>query len=436
MSDEALRAERETAIHLLRSDKGPGEVSDQLGRSRAWVYKWKKRYEAEGWAGLKSRSREPKHKTQKYDEAMKQRICQVRSELEAEAASGEGLRYVGSSTIRARLSLCDTDDRIPSTATIERVLHAAGMTRPYHAEPDEIDYPTLQAEEPHQVQQVDIVPHYLPGGQAVACFNGLDIVSRFPVGQAFLRKTSDNAARFLLRMWAELGIPVYTQMDNESCFCGGHRHAYVLGKVVRLCLLVGTQPVFIPIRHPKSNGSVERFHQAYDKHVWDRHHLADLVDVHTHTDDFFHTYRATHYPSALNGQTPQQVHRASGRRPLPLGFAPNLDQLPITKGQAHFMRKVEADATIPLLNVRWEVPDASPRQAVWATLTLACSAPHATLSVFDAAPDAPSRSCLITHSFPLAQEVSPLRPEFRPQSSDPFWYRPLVRAVQWLSTIL
>lgn len=286
----------------------------------------------------------------------------------------------------------------------------------------DIGYPHLNPTLPHQVQQLDIVPHYLRGGQLVACFNGLDIVSRYPVGQAMPSKSSGDAARFLLRMWTALGIAVYTQMDNEGCFCGGHTHPHVIGKAVRLCLLVGTQPVFIPIRHPESNGSIERFHQDYDQHVWKRHDLDNLTAVNTRAEAFFETYRATHYPTALRGQTPQQVHQAYPTRKLPADFVPDLDQLPITEGQVHFIRKVEADGAIPLLNTRWHVPDAVPQQGVWATLTLSTTNANGLLTIFDKAPDATSRTRLAAHPFPLALPVAALHSDFLPSSCSPVFH--------------
>jgi putative transposase len=419
MSDQQWQSEREVAIHLLRSGLSVKEVSEKVGHTQTWVYKWKQRYEREGWDGLSSQSRARHQNAQAYDEDMHHMILQVRSELEAEAASDQGLCYVGATTLRARLmQRIGHLDRVPSTATIERVLCQAGMTRPQQVKTD-IPYPHLNPTLPHQVQQLDIVPHYLPGGQLVACFNGLDIVSRYPVGQTMASKSSGDAARFLLRMWTELGISSYTQMDNESCFCGGHTHPHVIGKVVRLCLLVGTQPVFIPIRHPKSNGSVERFHQDYDQHVWKRHDLDNLAAVNTRAEAFFKTYRATHYPAALSGRTPQQVHETYPTRQLPAGFAPDLDQLPVTAGQIHFIRKVEADGAIPLLNTRWDVPDATPQHGVWATLTLSTAKADGMLCIFDQAPDAISRTCLISHPFPLALPVVALRPEFHPSSCLP-----------------
>jgi hypothetical protein len=422
MSEQQLEKERHAAIHLLRSGLTVKEVAQANKRSIKWVYKWKDRYEREGWGGLVSQSRARHQNPQAYGEQMHALIRQVRSELEAEVASDQGLCYVGAPTIRARLIQRIGDvARVPSAATIERVLCQAGMTSAQQATPD-IAYPHLNPTLPHQVHQVDIVPHYLPGGQLVACFNGLDIVSRYPVGQAMPSKTSNDAAHFLLHMWAELGIAAYTQMDNECCFCGGHTHPYVLGRVVRLCLRVGTQPLFIPIRHPESNGSVERFHQDYDQHVWKRYFLDNLTAVNSRAEAFFKTYRATHYPAALKGLTPQQVHQTYPTLKLPANFAPDLDQLPITEGQIHFMRKVEADRAIPLLNTRWQVPDALPQQGVWATLTLSTAKAEGLLAIFDKAPDATLRTCLATYPFPLALPVVALHSDFRPSSLSPLFY--------------
>ena len=95
--------------------------------------------------------------------------------------------------------------------------------------------------------QIDIVPRYLPGGPCVSCFNAIVVVSRYPTGQQYTTKRSVDAVQFLLQVWRDLGVPDYTQVDNESCFSGGFTHLGVLGKVLRLGLMVGTELVFSPM---------------------------------------------------------------------------------------------------------------------------------------------------------------------------------------------
>lgn len=101
------------------------------------------------------------------------------------------------------------------------------------------------------------MPHFPTGGAAVACFNAIDVVSRYPTGWATARRRAQEAVDFLLPVWRELGLAHDTQVDSGGC-----THPYVLGKLVRLALHVGTELGFSPIRHPQRNASVERFHQT------------------------------------------------------------------------------------------------------------------------------------------------------------------------------
>ena len=419
MTEEERYQQRKTAIHMIRSGVRVAEVAQQLGRSAPWVYKWQGRFKAEGWAGLHSQSRAPNHCPRRLPEDVRRSMCQARSELEAEAAEKEGLRYIGSGAVRARLEEKGVQP-LPSTASIERVLRDAGMTRPRPDEEEkEVKYPHLHPTEPGQLCQVDIVPHFLKGGDSVACFNAIDVVSRYPTGQAYERRRSTDAEAFLIHVWQEIGISQYTQVDNEACFSGGFTHPGVLGKVLRLALYVGTELVFSPVRHPQSNGSVERFHQDYDKHVWEDTDLQDCADVQQHANRFFPDYRRSRHHSALGGRSPSEAHAASTRNKLSPTFVLPKGKLPLTEGRVHFMRRVSDEQTITLLNLTWSVPDAEPDQGVWATTEFRVSG--ATLNIYDQAPDAHERRCLVKYPFALKEPVHPLQEVFRAPPPSSLW---------------
>ena len=123
-----LYEERKTAIHLLRIDHSEEAVAEELGRSTRWVRKWDKRCQTEGWEGLRDRSRRPHKITRQTTEEQKKAICQARSELEAEASEGKGLKYIGGQAVRTRLKEKGIQP-LPSTSTIERVLREAGRRR-------------------------------------------------------------------------------------------------------------------------------------------------------------------------------------------------------------------------------------------------------------------------------------------------------------------
>jgi len=427
-------AERSQAIRLLRNGKSPKQVATVMGRHVSWVYKWQARYGKRGWEGLKDRSRAPKHPPARLPERIKQRIREVRRDLEAAAQQPGKLGYIGARAIRSRLRQQHLQP-LPSISSIERELRTAGMVRPRQTVPvPEVVYPHLKPTRPHQVVQVDIVPHYLPGGGCVSCFNAIDVVSRYPTGQPSARKRSRDAVTFLWHVWRELGIPDYTQVDNESCFSGGATHPYVLGQVLRLGLWVGTQLVYSPFYHPESNGYVERFHQDYNRHVWKVCDLPDLAAVQHWAPTFFSAYRHSQHHSALNEHSPADLHWAQPPRPLPDNLTlPS--RLPLTVGQVHFMRRVDTNCVIRVLNVDWPVQQAQPDQGVWATLSFRPQ--RATLAVFDAAPGQAQRRCLAWQPFPLNEPVLPLQDCFRQLSRRPvFLGQWLSRSWQHLSSIL
>jgi len=400
-----LFTERKTAIFQLKQGKKAKEIANMLNRSAAWVYKWQKRYLEDGWAGLKDQPRAPKEHGRQLSPSVQQAIRDTRLALEVEAALGTGLKYIGGMAVRTNLKQNGIFP-LPSIPSIERVLRDSGLTQKRDALPKlDITYPRLRPNQPHQLYQVDIVPHFLQGGQRVPCFNAIDVVSRYPTGQAFARKRAEDAAKFLIHVWQEMGIPRYTQVDNESCFSGGTTHEYVLGQVVRLALHIGTELLFSPVYYPKSNGFIERFHQDYNRHVWDNTYLGSINAVNLQSNHFFPLYRRRQCHGQLQGQSPESIHNQVSPRKLELAFTYPTPRIPLRAGRTHFIRQVNVDGIVRVLNVDWIVPKFDVDKGVWVTIDFQVE--KAILSIFDAAPDVKDRHLLISHPFPLAEPVQP-----------------------------
>ncbi|MDX1520861.1 MAG: integrase core domain-containing protein [Anaerolineae bacterium] len=172
---------------------------------------------------------------------------------------------------------------------------------------------------------------------------------------------------------------------------------------MRLALQVGTQLLFSPVRHPQSNGTVERFHQDYQLHVWQDPYLADLKAVQHQAAQFFDQYRHSEHHTVLKGETPAMRHQRTTVSRLPENFSVPTGKLPLYPGQVHFMRRVQPNGTVSVLKVDWTVPEPDPRHGVWVTLDL--TPDQAALSLYDAAPDVPDRTCLVTYPFPLKEPV-------------------------------
>jgi transposase len=245
--------ERRTLVNLSRGGMLQKEIARVMKRSPAWVRKWCQRFREQGWEGLQNQSCAPKHRPSQLLEKVRQAIRRARRELEAEAKQPDKLSYVGAHAIRARMRRKHILP-LPSISSIERELRCAEMTQPRQPTLiNEILYPHIQPSRPHQLTQVDIYPKFLTGGQSVACFNAIDVISRYPAGKQYATKRAVDALDFLVYVWQTVGLSFYTQTDNESCFSGGFTHPYVLGQVLHLGLYVGTELVFSPFYHPESN---------------------------------------------------------------------------------------------------------------------------------------------------------------------------------------
>jgi transposase len=190
---------RRSLIHLVRSGCSPEEAAFELGYGRSWSYKWWERFNEGGWEGLKSQSRAPRDHPNRISEKTARKILEIRVELEKEAQQPNALSYIGAYAIRGRMQERSLKI-IPSISVIEKVLREAGVTqaRPPQSEPLTV-YPRIGVKRPHQLTQMDNVPHYLTGGRLVNCFNAIDVVSRYPDGRQYLRKATDEVLDFCLR---------------------------------------------------------------------------------------------------------------------------------------------------------------------------------------------------------------------------------------------
>jgi len=99
MSEQADMEDRKALIHLLNSGKTTRESAQVLGRSRGWAYKWKDRFEQDGWAGLQAHSRALQHIVWQTATEIRQEIVRIRCALEAEAEAPDSLGYVGGDAI-------------------------------------------------------------------------------------------------------------------------------------------------------------------------------------------------------------------------------------------------------------------------------------------------------------------------------------------------
>jgi hypothetical protein len=406
-SEQSLRQE---AIRRRLQGERRCDICRALGRSPRWFDKWWAEYRHDPSRALADHSRAPHTVPRRVAPEVGTAVVKIRRVLEA--ANTPATRYspIGAGAIAGQLRERGFT-ALPSARTIQRLLQAARLTHPLGAGQAKAYYPWPVAWEVNAIQATDIITRHVHGGLAIENFHTLDHFSHAVWLGQYAHQTAAITRQFLLENWANLGLPHFHQLDNEIAFSGGHRHARVLGQVVRLCLFCGVEPLFIPYYDAKRNHQIETFHSLWLRLFWKRHTFRDLAQVQRCTPAFVRWWHAHYRPPTLDGLTPNAVRQDARVRLL----TPDLQRLiptgrlPITAGRIHFMRKVNGDGLIQLLNEAWPVDRKLAGEYVRATVQVAAQR----LTIWRQADAASPWRRLLTRQFRLKEPVHDPLPPFR-----------------------
>ena len=186
----------------------------RYGVSRQWAYEIKRRWDAEGGAGLLPRSRAAHTVANKTGDAMTGRIIEPRKQLEKDGLDA------GAESIAARLERENV--RPPANSTIHRILVDAGLVRPEPRKRSKASYTRFEASLPNELWQSDFTrwPIALVPGAVIVSW--LDDHSRDLLhARAFDTVTMDDVEDSFLDACAEHGIPARTLTDNGTVYTTG-----------------------------------------------------------------------------------------------------------------------------------------------------------------------------------------------------------------------
>jgi putative transposase len=356
---------RQLAFKLFEKGKSVAQILKRTPRSRSWLFKWKKRFERDGWKALDSLSKAPANSPQEHSEETIELVLRIRERLEK---SGIGL--IGAHEIREEIKRNRLMETPPSLASIYRWLKQAGYTATVEDDAVSAYYPTLQATDDLAIFSCDWTLRYLKGGEKVFVFHTINLQTR-GLAQTLRRdKSTSSAFAHLLEAFSILGLPDFLQIDNDAAFTGLGRSKPVFGRIIRLLLYLGIEVIFIPPSEPKRNGVVERVNGLWARSFWDKNHFSSFRQVQRKSPKFLSWYQ-NHKPPSLGGMTVQEAsnqQRLTKLQPRQIQRLPK--KLPITVGRLHFIRKVDRSGEIDILKEHWRVSKTLAGNYVWATIDL------------------------------------------------------------------
>jgi transposase InsO family protein len=284
-------------VTASRKEKTLTQLCREFEISRPTGYMWMKRYREQGIAGLAEHSRRPRHSPRQTAEVLEQRVIEMRSRWPDWGArkisillEQEGVRLPASTVHRIflRHHLVREQDR-----------HGAAVKR-------------FEREAPNQLWQMDFKG---PKGwdEAVGPLSVLDDHSRYV---ALLERTGSTQAegvqRALERAFCECGVPEEMLMDHGTPWCNGQGYR----GWSKLTVWLMNQDIglhFSGLRHPQTQGKVERFHGSMVAALL-RRGTPEAQHRQAWLDQFRYEHNYLRPHEALQMKTPAQLWHKSGKQ--------------------------------------------------------------------------------------------------------------------------
>lgn len=230
------------------------ELCRQRGISRQTAYKWLRRYEEYGEAGLEESSRAPKSCPHQVEERVAERIIRARIKHPS----------WGPRKLLADLSRREPDTKWPAASTVAELLKRKGLVVPRKKRirvPAQRE-PVLEANESNQVWCADFKGWFRTGdGERCDPLTITDSWSRFVFRCQIVPKTNFVETKAVFEAaFREFGLPGRLRTDNGAPFAT--RAPGGLSALSIWWVKLGIKPERIPPGQPQYNGRHERFHRT------------------------------------------------------------------------------------------------------------------------------------------------------------------------------
>lgn len=261
---------RKEAVRLYwQAGLSKAEISRQLKKTRRWVVRWLTRYDHEqGEKSLEDHSSASKHRKEAYPKRIKKMVLQSRK---ARKAQHRRYAYALISAKAIYYELRDLGVKpCPPPRTIHFWLKQAGEvdkpTKP--CKESNPTYPAPRCKAVNDVHELDLKgAFYLKNSsQKYYLIVVRDVFGKKVALRVLKEKEMEQAIDFLVATWQKIGLPKFLQMDNGLEFRGSNAYPRSLSRLMRVCLDVKVQPVFIPKSEPWRNG-VDRELEWFDSAV-------------------------------------------------------------------------------------------------------------------------------------------------------------------------
>jgi transposase InsO family protein len=292
---------RVAVLKVVTKQLSVTQAASDYGYSRRHLQRLLARYREGGIDAVDPRSRRPRSNPQATSPEVRDRIIELRLQL-----SGDGLD-AGPITIAWHLE--HDGHQPPSTSTIRRILHTAGLVTPEPRKRPRSSYRRFEAAQPNECWQSDFTHWRLADGTDVEILNWLDDHSRFLIScTAHTPVTGDAVVDTFVAAGNEYGLPAATLTDNGRVYTarfGGGKNAFEYLLTALRIVQKNGHP-----NHPQTQGKVERFHQTLKRWLAKQPPAATTAELQHQLDAFRAVYNNTRPHRELARRTPATAYTA------------------------------------------------------------------------------------------------------------------------------
>jgi transposase InsO family protein len=315
-----------------QEDANVAQLCRQLGISRKTGSKWLARFRLEGEAGLRDRSRRPRHSPERTELAIEERVLAVRR---AHPAWGgrkiEAYLLRRSESAGASRGMAADEVAVPAPSTITAILHRHGQIDP-GAKAKHRPLQRFERAAPNELWQMDFKGWFaLVSGAQCHPLTILDDHSRFALAlEACGNEQGETVQKALIATFRTYGMPHQMLMDNgppwgSGAPADGDREAPFTWLTVWL-MRQGIVVSHGRPRHPQTQGKDERFHRTLKAELLAGGTFRTLREAGERMRQWRDVYNCDRPHEALGMSVPASRYRMSVRvyeeNPGPIEYGP------------------------------------------------------------------------------------------------------------------
>lgn len=284
------------------------DAARQHGYSRRQLRRLLARYRTAGLDAAEPRSRRPKSNPSATPHAVREKIITLRRDLTS--------RGLDAGPVTLAWHLEQAGLAAPSTSTVRRILHTAGLITPEPRKRPKSSYLRFEAAQPNETWQSDFTHWRLADGTDVEILNWLDDHSRYLLSYtAHQPVTGADVVTAFLAAVEQHGAPASTLTDNGRVYTarfGGGRNAFEY-----LLPLLGVRQKNGSPGHPQPQGKVERFHQTQKRYLAAQPPAHTIDELQKQLDQLREHYNENRPHRARERTTPGTADRATAKHSPP-----------------------------------------------------------------------------------------------------------------------